>query len=100
MVSRSSFSRNWRSSSAAVAMEVLCGGRLFGYTIDDGGEDGIRCLAVGMGVKVENDAVAQDRRGDGLNIVDAQVMPSAHQGEHAPALHQRLSSARGAAVAY
>src|SRR5579863_4879356 len=100
MVRRSSFSRNCRSSSGAAAIyQTLCGGGLFRYALDDAGQNRIRRLSVGVSVEIEDDAMAQNRRGDELNVVDAQVVAAAHESQHAAAFDQRLRAARRAAVA-
>src|SRR5437867_832909 len=99
MVRRSSFSRNCRSSNAAGAIPILCRRRLLGYALDDGAQYRVRCLAVGVRVEVEDNAMPQDGGCDGLKIVDAEMVAAAHERQHAPALDQRLGAARRAAVA-
>src|SRR5258706_2151882 len=99
MVRRSSFSRNLRSSSGAGAIQDLCGRRLLRYPRYDRAQYRIRGLTVGMRVEIEDDAMAQDGGGDGLNIVDAEVVAPAHERQDAPALDQRLGAPWRAAVA-
>src|SRR6266545_3728760 len=98
MVRRSSFSRNSLSSSGAEAIRDLRDGTLGGYAFDDGVQYGLRSLAVGMSVEVENDAMAQYRRRYMQDVFHREVKAPAHQRQDAPALHQRLRPARRTAV--
>src|SRR5690349_4071458 len=101
MVSRSSFSRNSRLSSGALTIVIALRGRSFCRdSLDDGVDHRLRGLAVGMGVEIEYDAVAQDRRRDRLYILDGEMKASFDQSPHASALDQGLRAARGAAVPY
>ena len=62
-------------------------------------QDGFGRLPVGVGVEIQDDAVAQHVGRDLANIVAAEVEASAHQSQHASAFHQRLRAARRAAIA-
>src|SRR5579872_4594993 len=100
MVSRSSFSRNWRSRRGLlVAMAELRRGSVGDHSADDRRQDGIGRLPIGMSVEVENDAVPEYGGGNGLDILRAQVVPAVHQGADAAALHQGLCAARRTPVA-
>ena len=79
----------WRPMPAACCGDIL----------NDGVQDGVRRLAVGMGVEVEDDAVAQHGARHMLHVVDRKMIAAAHQRQHAPAFHQRLRAARRTAVA-
>lgn len=52
-----------------------------------------------MSVEVEDDAVTEHRRGDGGDVVDAQVVAAVHHSVDAPAFDEGLSAAGRAAVA-
>ena len=52
-----------------------------------------------MGVEIQNDTVAQNRRRDGVYIFDGEMQASLHEGEDLAALHQRLGAPRRAPVA-
>src|ERR1035441_1468662 len=99
MVRRSSFSRNSRSSSGPVDIRFLRDAGLRGYGLQNGGKNGVGSLAVGVGVEVEDDAVAEDRRGDGMDVLDGEVHASAEKRADTPAFHQGLGTARRTAVA-
>src|ERR1700733_13832402 len=99
MVSRSSFSRNSRSSSGALAIGTLRDGGLRGYAFQDGLQNGFGRLSIGMCVEVQNDAMTQHRGRHVQDVFHGQVETSAKKGAHTAALHQRLRAARRAAVA-
>ena len=52
-----------------------------------------------MGVEIQNDTVAQNRRRDGVYIFDGEMQASLHEGENLAALHQRLGAPRRAPIA-
>src|SRR5579871_5943643 len=99
MVRRSSFSRNSRSNNGADGIRYLRDGSLRGCTLDQGLQNGLWSLPVVMRIEIQDDAVAQHRGGYRLHIFDGEMEASAHQRQHAPALHQGLRTARRAAVA-
>src|ERR1017187_6604286 len=99
MVSRSSFSRNSRPSSGPVGIRFLRDARLRGCGLKSGGKDGLRGLAVGVGLEVEDDAVAEARSGDGVDVLDGEVHAPAEKRADTPAFHQGLGAPRRTAVA-
>src|SRR2546423_5997648 len=99
MVSRSSFSRNSRSSSGADAIPFLRRRCLGGYTLNRRVENGFGGLAVRMGVEIEDDAMPQHRGSHVQNVFHRQVKPPFDQGADPAALYQTLGAARRAAIA-
>src|SRR5882724_834337 len=99
MVSRSSFSRNSRSSSGALAIGTLRDGALRGYTLQDSLQNGFGRLSIGVCVEVQNDAMTQHRRCYVQDIFHGKVESPAEESAHTSAFHQRLRAARRAAVA-
>src|ERR1035438_8600391 len=85
MVRRSSFSRNSRSNSGPVDIQFLRDAGLRGYGLQNGGENGVRTLAVGVGVEVEDDAMAEDGSGDGVDVLDGEMHASAEKRADTPA---------------
>src|SRR6266851_2635939 len=76
-VKRSSFSRNAWSMSGACCMSIVylkrCLCSLGGYALENTGEYAVRRLAVGVGVEVQNNSVAKDRRCHRPQVVCAHV---------------------------
>src|SRR5260370_5264867 len=60
----------------------------------------LRRLPIGVGIEIEDDAVAEDGGRKEAQIVDAEVQAPAHQRQHAPAFDERLRPARRASIAY
>src|SRR5258707_847947 len=98
MVSRSSFSRNSRSSSVALAIVPLCDG-LSGDALQHRMQNGFGSLSVRMGIEVQDDAMAQHPARYVQDVLYGEVEAPAHQRVHTAALHQRLRAARRTAVA-
>src|SRR5690349_2427365 len=86
-VRRSSFSRKWRSTRGSGTLED---GRLGGGcdTFQNFLKKRFSCLAIGVGVEVQDDAVAQYAWRDSGDIVDAQMHAPAHERQYTPALDQ------------
>src|SRR6185503_12568013 len=98
MVNRSSFSRNWRSSRGIGAIADSGRRCVRSDSANDRVQNRIRRLAIGVGVEVQNNAVAKNSESDRLDIFHAQVISAVHQRTYAAALHQRLRAARRTAV--
>src|SRR6185436_6509366 len=98
MVNRSSFSRNWLSSRGTGAIADLGRRSVRSDSANNRAQNRIGCLAIGVGVEVQNNTVAKDRERDSLDVFDAQVIAAVHQSAYAAALHQRLRAARRTTV--
>src|SRR5947209_4530218 len=97
MVSRSSRSKNCRSSNGALAKagKLPSGsGGVYGEAGNNLVQNSVRGLAIGMGVEVQNDPMAQHRMRYLFDVVDAQMKAPLQQSRYSSALHERLRAAR------
>src|SRR5713226_2402988 len=99
MVRRSSFSRNWRSSKGLEGMADLCRGSVSNDSADNCTQNAVGGLPFSMAIEIENDAVPENGGGNGLNILQAEVISSVHERAHAPAFDQSLRTAWRTAIA-
>ena len=60
-------------------------------------DDRVRRDALGFGVEVRHDPVAQNRLGERLDVLDRDVIAAVHQGARLRAAHQRLRRAEAGA---